>query len=207
MVINIWNSGLKISNIYSKQITILKLLDIGIKNSLLSTFVVNNNSIRSSEEIPDSDLIRDHMTYESGLKVQCRFITLEEEFNLQHPNYYKLHSKMLGFFGVGIPKKSMNPKKSEDASIGSLFPTRSDRSKFLFSGRKPSNNNPLLAELEEDKGGETPSKMTDLGSRSFTNALLFKDGTPSMDSASQFTNIRNILFENVLLSSLISPLP
>lgn len=53
LVINIWNSGLKISNIYSKYVTILKLMDIGIKSSLMSTFVVNHNSVRSSEDIPD----------------------------------------------------------------------------------------------------------------------------------------------------------
>lgn len=134
------------------------------------------------------------MTYESSLKVQSRFITLEEEFNMQHPNYYRLHSKMLGIFGVGIPKKSIGTKKTDEASINSFFRAKSGRSKFLFSGRKPSNNNPLLGELEEDKGGETPSKFTENANRSFSNALLFKEGVPSNETVSQLANFRNVLF-------------
>ena len=87
---------------------------------------------------------------------------------------------MLGFFGVGIPKKSTASKKTDEASVNSFLPSRSERSRFLFSGRKPSNN-PLIGELEENKGEETPSKQAD-GYRSFTG---FKEGTISVRSTSQ----------------------
>ena len=63
--------------------------------------------------------IKDHFTFESTLLIVCKFTTLEDEFNQQNPNFQRLHNRMLGFFGVGIPKKTHKPR--EDDSEYFLF--------------------------------------------------------------------------------------